>query len=156
MVFCIGAILLPGCLALPIPSHAVYEGREIDTKSLGWLQSGVTTRSEVLGHLGDPDVYFVDEHVYGYSWAGKSADVLVVIGMQGSEMHVPMRGAFLVQFNEADKVIRYGVVDRPAFAPLSLSGVVNFSPWTETVEGWLSKQSSQSSNDAFDKDKKVR
>lgn len=56
------------CIPIPIPADEVTSGYEISEEEVLFIESGVTTKQQVLERLGDPSVIWEDERVVAYNW----------------------------------------------------------------------------------------
>jgi len=134
---------LSGC-ALPFPHHEVYEGSEITAQTLTWLHLGETSRAQVLEKFGAPDIDFVDQHVIAYAWSGTLFDLLIAIGFQGGTQEIRMRRAFMIQFDSADKVAAFSIIDRPTkgipYDALDQSRDAHSGDWRWILDQWLAER----------------
>ncbi len=99
------------CIPIPIPADEVTSGHEISEEEVLFIESGVTTKQQVLERLGDPSVIWEDERVVAYNWdhvglrvanvfaGGYTAGVVV--------LDVPSHYVLLIQFDEADRVKKF-------------------------------------------------
>jgi len=71
--------LLAGCLIIPVDYHAAGSRRNINPKTAGSFELGVTTKMEVLLAFGEPDFVSEDGERLGYAWSKVKA-VWVVVG----------------------------------------------------------------------------
>lgn len=109
---CLAILTLAGCIILPIPlgEGEVTEGREITPERSVALEVGRTTRAGVLDRLGEPAAIWVDRRVFVYAWDRVHLKVLWVVAAPyaaaGGLEDVPTHYALLIQFDEADRVLR--------------------------------------------------
>lgn len=110
--------LLWGCIVLPIPTskHTPREygtrGR-IEQSALSFIESGVTTREDVLLRLGEPDVVWHDERFFAYRWITVTGYVFMAGGNSGAA--VPMdkdRHDLVIEFNDTGQVLHYQDIRR--------------------------------------------
>jgi outer membrane protein assembly factor BamE (lipoprotein component of BamABCDE complex) len=137
---CLAALTcLSGCI-IPYHSHKVFEGTEIEMKNLTWLQTGVTTRDEVLEKLGAPYVDFVDRHVIAYVWSGQSGGAIFV-AKYATEITIRMRRAFLVRFDSENRVAAFSAVTRQTetipYDVRALSFDAEYDDWRKIIDDWL-------------------
>ncbi len=62
------SMVLAGCLIIPVNYTAPGSRGNVTTETGSSIQSGVTSREEVLLHLGEPDHVSDDGRRIGYAW----------------------------------------------------------------------------------------
>ena len=63
-----GAVLLAGCLVIPLDYYSTGSRHNLNTKTPEKLQVGTTTKEEVFLLLGEPDVVYEDGQSLRYYW----------------------------------------------------------------------------------------
>lgn len=111
---CFGALLLQaGCLLLPIPTSEdkVLAGTPVTEEQLAFLAPGVTTKSEVVDRLGEPDVIWEEARLFAYEWTVRQGILIWAVGAgytgHAGATDLPKRYMLLVQFDERDRVQRF-------------------------------------------------
>ena len=86
LLACIVLAAFAGCVVIPMPEHALLEGRgEIDESDIAFLEEGKTTREDVLLRFGEPDVVLRDQRILAYHWeVSKGIWLLVGAGPYGA------------------------------------------------------------------------
>jgi hypothetical protein len=104
------AALSAGCLYLPETEKKVLRGEQVTQQQRQAIRPGVTTRGEVLGSLGPPDIEWENERVFAYRWEMRQGLLLYAIGggydAEAGIIEVPQGYLLLVQFDEFDRVRR--------------------------------------------------
>jgi hypothetical protein len=62
------AIVLAGCLIIPVDYHATGSRQNVTAESTNALRLQATTREEILLALGEPDFASEDGRRFGYLW----------------------------------------------------------------------------------------
>jgi len=112
-----------GCLVLPIPTpeDKVLAGTPVSQEQLAFvstgIERGVTTRADVVAHLGAPSLIWEDARVFVYQWDMRQGMLFVVIGYGGGVGDIPRHHWVLVQFDEQDRVVRSEYVTRTWSGP---------------------------------------
>ena len=108
------------CIAIPFPADEVTSGHEISEEEVLFIESGVTTRQQVLERLGDPSVIWEDERVVAYNWEHVGWRMAIVAAAGGTGvggvLDVTTPHALVIQFDEADRVKKF---ERTTIPPLS-------------------------------------
>src|SRR5574340_1455253 len=137
----VALITLSGCMVIPF--HEVYEGSEIKPESLNWMHPGETTRAQVLGNLGDPDIDFVDQNTIAYMWSGSFGGMLIGLGASGGVVPIQMRQALMIQFDLGNKVATFSIINRPTnvvpYDVLDESSAAHFQEWRVILDRWLAE-----------------
>jgi outer membrane protein assembly factor BamE (lipoprotein component of BamABCDE complex) len=113
------ALLAGGCVVLPIPTgeDKVLEGRPVTEFQQSFIKPGVTTREDVLKHLGQPFIIWEDARVFVYRWDMRQGIFvwLVTDGRQiaGDAHDVPKHYLLLIQFDGDNVVRRFERTTRP-------------------------------------------
>jgi outer membrane protein assembly factor BamE (lipoprotein component of BamABCDE complex) len=115
-------ILQTGCVMLPIPTtERMLAGIEVTQEQLAFLVPKVTTKEEVIEHLGSPNVIWEDAQVFSYDWVVRQGVLVWMVGSYGAATggieDIPKRYSFLIQFDEHGRVQRFEKVVRPALKP---------------------------------------
>jgi len=107
-------LILHACL--PVPMSGRDRFTEKDTFN---IRPEVTSKSQVINCLGEPDIFWETERIYVYKWDRLQAVVIGFIpaGYTGQIFALPLeeQKALLIQFNENDRVKRIGTATRPPF-----------------------------------------
>lgn len=63
----LATVFVTGCIALPVPVEPrVLEGRPFADSDLAFVQSGTTTRGDVIGSVGSPMLWLPDQRILVY------------------------------------------------------------------------------------------
>jgi hypothetical protein len=120
--FCL--LALAGCAAIVIPvsNGEVTSGRRLTQENIAFLKQGVTTRTEVIQTLGQPDMDFEDLRTIVYQWEIHSADfpwIIVSTGeTTGGALKVSDRHALLIAFDGKENLLRSEITKVPPNTPL--------------------------------------
>lgn len=112
-------LLAGGCVVLPIPTgeDKVLEGRPVTEFQQSFIKPGVTTREDVLRHLGQPYIIWEDARVFVYRWDMRQGIFVWIVtdGRQiaGDAHDVPKHYLLLVQFDGDNVVSRSERTTRP-------------------------------------------
>lgn len=68
LAFCVSALFV-GCLIIPVDYHATGSRRNITWAATNAVQTGLSTRENVLFALGEPDFVSEDGGRVGYFWS---------------------------------------------------------------------------------------
>lgn len=108
-----------GCIAIPMPENKVLSGERITTEQLVFIERGTTSKSEIIDHLGQPNVYLIDKNIYAYDWQTRQAIVIWAMGngYQASvgAIDIPKNYVLLMQFDAYDILKHYEITTRPWF-----------------------------------------
>ncbi len=120
VVILLCALLVPaGCLLLPIPTQErkVLAGKAVSEEQLAFIVPDVTTRSEVVSRLGDPDVIWEEARLIAYNWEIRQGVLVWAIGAYYSGAagvtDIPKHYMLLIRFDEQDRVRRFERAVRP-------------------------------------------
>jgi outer membrane protein assembly factor BamE (lipoprotein component of BamABCDE complex) len=117
---CCALVLQAGCVLLPIPmqERKVLAGTPVSEEQLLFLSPGVTTKSEVIDRLGDPDVIWEEARVFAYDWVMRQGILIWAIGGGYSGVagatDLPKRYVLLIRFDDEDRVQRFERAVRPS------------------------------------------
>jgi hypothetical protein len=104
---------LDGCVMVPVPTgeDKVLAGKPVAEEQLAFLTPRVTTKQEVLGHLGNPIVIWEDAHVFVYNWKVRQGILFWAAGAYytgGAGMtDIPKHYLLLIKFDAQDRVYRF-------------------------------------------------
>jgi outer membrane protein assembly factor BamE (lipoprotein component of BamABCDE complex) len=102
----LGMLLIGGCI--PVGRDTV--GKQISEADLGFIELGVTTKSEVVERLGEPYLFVEKHNVFYYHWRIRTDYVVpVAFGTAFRQDHY----AVYVQFDSNDHVKRFKRVQEP-------------------------------------------
>ena len=112
-------LLFTGCLYIPVKENKVVSGEKISDDQLSLIQPGVTTKTDIITELGEPDVFWEDECVFAYNWEMRSAIMPWAFGY-GYDGAVGIAEfdkdyVLLIQFDQNDCVKRFEVTTRGTF-----------------------------------------
>ena len=113
-----------GCILLPIPTpeNEVLKGTQVTEEQLAFLAPNATMKSEVEARFGSPDIIWEDARLFVYNWVMRQgiliwalnvfipvpgAGGVLFLGGGGGE-DIPKRYMFLIQFDDQDRVQRFG------------------------------------------------
>jgi len=110
--------LLPaGCIMVPVPTteNKVLAGQPVTEEQLAFLITKVTTKQEVLEHLGNPNVIWEDACIFVYNWKMRRGILFWAVGgasqgaMSGNAgmTDIPKHYLLLIKFDEQDQVQRF-------------------------------------------------
>lgn len=120
LLFC-ALISQTGCILLPIPTHEhkVLAGSPVTEEQLVFLVRNVTTKSEVTGRLGSPDVIWEEAHLFAYNWVVRQGILVWAVGAgysgAGGISDIPKHYMLLIQFDDQDRVQRFERAVRPSY-----------------------------------------
>jgi len=115
LVLLLGILLtVNGCVVLPIPTgeDKVLAGTPVSEKQLAFLAPHVTTRQQVVEHLGKPNLIWEDARIFAYRWEMRKGILIWAVfagkpigdaGKRDLEKHYLL----LIQFDEHDRVQRF-------------------------------------------------
>ena len=132
-------LLRESCILLPIPTEEdkILAGRPVTEAQLSFLVPKITTREEVVEHLGNPDIIWEDARVFIYNWEMRQGILFWAAGAYysgGAGMKdITRHHLLLIQFDEQEKVQRFSRTTRP----LAQS-------YADFLRGWLKGSPSQS------------
>lgn len=102
---------------LPIPTSEdkILTGRPVTQEQLALLASNDATKDEVIRHLGQPDIIWEDAQLFIYRWQMRQGILLWAVGGMsggatsggGGVTDIPRQYFVIVQFDEADRVVRF-------------------------------------------------
>ena len=115
-----------GCIMIPVPApEKLLEGKEVEQEKLDFLVPNVTTKEEVIKHLGQPYLIWEEAHLFAYDWVMRCGYLLVAVGGGGGgagvgggaadALDIPRCYVLLIQFDEYDRVLRFEKVVRSCF-----------------------------------------
>lgn len=119
LLFC-ALISQTGCIVLPIPTQErkVLAGTPVTEEQLAFLVHNVTTKSEVMVHLGSPDVIWEDARLFAYNWVVRQGILVWAVGGGYSGAagisDIPKPYILLIQFDDQDRVQRFERAVRPS------------------------------------------
>ena len=114
---------LSGCIVVPIPHEeyayrdASYSPRVIIPADMQFIDPGVTTREQVLLHLGEPDNSWDQDRIFFYRWEMTNAMVFwawaIGYGYSGAGdagvNEVPHAHYLVVEFDRGGVMKRWGL-----------------------------------------------
>ncbi len=77
------ALLLSGCLIIPVDYYRTGSRHNLNTKTPEKLQEGTTTKEDVFLLLGEPDVAYGDGQSLRYYWRKMKGFWAVAVGATG-------------------------------------------------------------------------
>jgi len=87
---------------VPIPKKVGTRG-EITKRALEFLEEGVTSREQVLLHLGEPDFVGENEQIFVWEWV-QAWDTLLAAGGAGTWIRMRRCNGLLIKFNDQASV----------------------------------------------------
>ena len=110
--------LATGCiLPSPTPHGKVLHGKEVKSPDLAFLKPSLTTKEEVIEHLGKPAIFWRDENTLIYRWIQREGILLWVIGggyqADFGAADITAEYAFLIKFDAADRFVVSETVRKP-------------------------------------------
>jgi hypothetical protein len=109
---------LLGCpVVLPLGGGDV--GRRITKNQLAFVRPGITSKSDVIAQLGEPDVIWENERVLAYNWDVIRSKYLVGVLGPGSSppfgtVENRVHCVLLFRFDPEDRVERFQLTRRPS------------------------------------------
>jgi outer membrane protein assembly factor BamE (lipoprotein component of BamABCDE complex) len=113
------SLLLQSCLALPIPleEDKVLVGSPVAESQLSFIRPGVTTREQVIKHLGQPFIIWEDARVFIYRWDMRQGILIWAIAgnrnIAGDAIDIPKHYLLLIAFDGNNIVTRCERTSRP-------------------------------------------
>ena len=130
--------LAQGCAFIPLPEKCV-SGKEVTKNELISINPGITTKTEIVDVLGEPDVVWLDENIFAYNWKMRWAIMPWVIAggysAVGGIEEFTKDYVLLIQFDHNDRVVRFERIKRSMF-----------TSYGEMLENWT-KQENETSSD---------
>ena len=111
LVVSLAAAGLTACIPIPIPVDHT-KGRAVDLQKTP-IEIGVTTRDEIIAHVGAPDAVWEEERIFAYRW--EHAKTLWIVGVAyagGGDFYAYSDQTLLIQFDPAGRVQRAERVER--------------------------------------------
>jgi hypothetical protein len=114
-------ILQTGCVILPIPTteRKVLAGKPVTQEQLAFLTPNVTTKAEVIEHLGSPNVIWEEAQLFSYDWTVRGGVLLwAVAGYYSADAgmeDLPKPYSLLIQFDDHGRLRRFEKASHPAF-----------------------------------------
>lgn len=111
-----------GCVMLPIPTREgkVLAGKPVTQEQLAFLVPNVTTKKEVIQHVGSPNVIWEEANVFAYDWVVRQGVLIWAVGggagpasAAAGVSDIPKRYKLLIQFDGQDRVRRFETVVWP-------------------------------------------
>lgn len=111
-------ILLTGCIVIPLDTYDSESRTNLSSETLSKLETGATTREEVLLMLGEPDYgYNDDELILVYKWQKIEGFSLVAIpysqGILGGGGRFGTNYQLNIKFDEENRVSEVGLIKLP-------------------------------------------
>lgn len=103
--------ILSGCLLIPVDYHAAGSRHNVESGIQSKLQSGVTTKEEVLLMLGEPDHVSEDGQHFGYAWSKVKLIVIMVAPYGGDAGEWGRNYVFHIGFDADQRVCEIGRID---------------------------------------------
>jgi hypothetical protein len=99
-----------GCIVIPTPEHALFEGRgEIGESDIAFLSAGRTTREDVLLQFGEPDLVLNDQRIIIYHWSVSHGYWLIGGGYSGYAGPIPKDYLFMLEFDGEGRLNRFEI-----------------------------------------------
>ena len=110
---------------VPIPTpERVLSGTAIEPEQLAFVVTNVTTRTEIIEHLGEPNAIWVEADLFVYEWVMRRGLLLWAVGVGpagggvgaaggAGAVPIPKTYVLLVQFDQCDRVQRCARLVRP-------------------------------------------
>lgn len=112
-------LALTSCVVVPVPTkeNTILAGKPVTEEQLAFLAVKITTKPEVIEHLGNPSVIWEDARVFVYNWEMRQGLLFWAVGAYYSGAagmaDIPKHYLLLIQFDEDDKVQRFERTVRP-------------------------------------------
>jgi outer membrane protein assembly factor BamE (lipoprotein component of BamABCDE complex) len=106
------ALLLAGCIVIPVDYYADYSRRNLNLKTPATLAPGRTTKDEVFLKLGEPDYASDDGTRVGYTWQKVKAVVVWGAGGAGGVNESAKTYLLQISFDPANLVSHVDLVGR--------------------------------------------
>ena len=112
-------LVFTGCLYIPVKENKVVSGKKISDDQLLLIQPGVTTKTDIIAELGEPDVFWEDECVFAYNWEMRNAIMPWAFGYgydgAAGVVEFDKDYVLLIQFDQNDCVKRFELTTRTIF-----------------------------------------
>lgn len=135
--------LAQGCVFIPLPETCV-SGEEVTKKELTSIIPGITTKTEIVDMLGEPDVLWLDENIFAYNWKMAWAIMPWIVGAGGQAAggieEFTKDYALLIQFDHNDRVVRFERIKRSMF-----------TSYGEMLKNWTKQENETSSDNNTEK-----
>ena len=102
-------IVVQGCI--PVPGKKVVQGERLTKEDIHFIKPSVTTRSELIDKLGDPDWHFDNYRIIAYTWRTIGAYILwpeqgwFGVGLDTKPISKPY--VLLITFDSEDRVSHF-------------------------------------------------
>ena len=112
-------MIFAGCIVLPIPTgeDKILDGMPVTEDQLKFLKVGVTSRDEVISHLGNPSLIWENAQLFVYNWKMRSGILVWAVGAGytggAGILDIPVNYALLIKFDDQDRISRFEKVKRP-------------------------------------------
>ena len=123
VLFVLRASLPPSSFdTLPIPTGDAIpgKGRGLTSEELSFIRPGITTKGEVVEQLANPDVIWVEERIFAYTWWTRWGILysggVTPYGASASADDIGVKhNVLLIRFDPNDRVERFEVTHRSRF-----------------------------------------
>lgn len=118
LLFC-ALIAQAGCILLPIPTKEskLLAGKPVTEEQLAFIAPDITSKSEVVARLGNPDVIWEEARLFAYNWEMRQGVLVWAVGAYYSGAagvtDIPKHYILLIQFDDQDRVQRFERAVRP-------------------------------------------
>jgi outer membrane protein assembly factor BamE (lipoprotein component of BamABCDE complex) len=121
-----GALVLAGCIILPVDYHEYGSRHNLTEKTATQLQPGLTTKEEVFLSLGEPDFVSEDGRRLAYEWSKVKALILVGSTASGAVAEAKRKYLLQISFDRQDRLTDISVVK--AWGEVISAGKTNTTP----------------------------
>jgi len=141
LVLLISALFAQGCVPIPIPTgeDEVLFGRQVTEQQLAFIRPGVTSKSEIIEHLGEPNVFWEDERIFAYNWAMRWRVAGNVVYLFPFPPHIGTHYVLLIRFDPSDRVERFEITKPRSWLPGGSYGE-HLDSYGEHLKKWLKQK----------------
>lgn len=131
-------LLLASCVILPVPTKEskVLAGKPVNDEQLSFFKPKITTKKEVIEHLGNPNIIWEDARVFVYSWEIRQGILFWAAGAYytgaAGMKDIPNHYLLIVRFDKQGRVVDFTRTTRPFF-----------QPYADFLTEWLKNSSGQ-------------
>lgn len=106
------ALLLEGCLIIPVDYYSKGVRHNVSEESGSQLRPDMSTKEDVLLLLGEPDLVSMDEQRFGYTWTKVTAWIIVLSPRNSTGTEVTSSHLLDVGFDLDNRVSHVHYIDQ--------------------------------------------
>jgi len=118
----IPVLFMQSCIVLPVHTGDTIpgKGRGFTSEELSFIRPGITTKGEVVEQLANPDVIWVEERIFAYTWWTRWGILysggVTPYGASASADDIGVKhNVLLIRFDPNDRVERFEVTHPSRF-----------------------------------------